>query len=60
MLHACTCLHAMLSVSNPEWALIAPGGTFLFPEKNAWFSKNTAANSDDFNVCIRIVYSIQV
>ena len=66
MLHACTSPHAILSAfmmlcTNSEWAVIAPGGNFfLFSEKSAWFSaKNTAANSDDFNVCIRVVHNTQ-
>ena len=31
--------------------MIAPGGTFYFYEKSAWFSKIAAEKSDDFNVC---------
>ena len=42
--------------TNPEWAVMLQKVFFLFSEKSAWFSKNTAANSDDFNVCIRVVY----
>ena len=62
--HVPVSMPAILSVFtmlciNLEWLVIAPRGSFLFSEKSAWFSKNTAANSDDFNMCIRVLYSTQ-
>ena len=42
-----------LRCTNPEWAVIVPGGSFS--EISAWFSKITAANSDDYNVSIGVV-----
>ena len=61
MRHACTCHRAILSAfmmlcTNLSGQRLHQEGLFLLSEKSAWFSKNTATNSDDFNVYIRVVY----
>ena len=57
--HACTCLRAILSVFTMLFTNPSGVGSdcsrkdfYLFFQKSAWFSKNAAANSDDFNMWI--------